>query len=60
MNNKKTAEAITVSEIYDEWSYFLSKINFKDSFLDGRSIQFMNNFKMLLEKLEIQTNDEED
>lgn len=42
---------LTVSEIYDEWTHFMSTINFKDSFLDGRSIQFMNEFKEHLEKL---------
>lgn len=42
---------ITVNEILKEWDYFLSRLNFKDSFLDGRSLQFMSEFKGLLESV---------
>ena len=40
---------IRVSNLYEEWTHFLSKINFKESFLDDRAIQFMNDFKKNLE-----------
>lgn len=43
------SKTTTARDLYEEWTHFLSKINFKESFLDDRAIQFMNDFKKNLE-----------
>lgn len=42
MENKK------IEKIISEWRYFCSRINFADSRMDARAIQFMNEFEMMI------------
>lgn len=37
-------------DFVEEWEYFCSRINFGDSALDARAIQFMNTFNKLLDE----------
>lgn len=51
METTKTTKEQQVEELKDDWKYFLSKINFKDSPLDAKAITILNTFSTKLNEL---------